>query len=280
MNPGIQVVLVLYKLQLAESPAWQSLQSIAATLDPRQLVSLLVYDNSPEPQPPLPSMIPTRYVSDVTNSGLARAYNTALELADEHRSSWLLVLDQDTVLTAEYWAELTKVLPDLPQQVAAVVPRLLERRFVHSPTHLPRLKHVPVTSPSGLLPTPVTAFNSGVLFRVAALTAGGGFDARFPLEFSDHAIFHRLQAEGGRVWLMEACLEHRLSTYQLGMDAKVERYLTMLRAERNFYHEYGTTLDRLFYRMRRAKQSIGQLLQVPDKRFALLSVRAALGLLP
>ena len=64
------------------------------------------------------------------------------------------------------------------------------------------------------------------------------------------------------------------------MDATVARYRNVLQAERDFYRDYGSPSDRVFYHLRRGKQTAAQLLRVQDKHFALLSLRAALGLLP
>jgi hypothetical protein len=128
-----------------------------------------------------------------------------------------------------------------------------------------------------MLTARVSAFNSGAAVRVSALQR---FPERYWLDFLDHAIFHELQAAGGRIWLLQSQLEHRLSTQRLGDEASLDRYRNVLQAERDFYREYGSFADRFFYHLRRGKQTAGHLLKVRDKRFALLSAQAALGLLP
>lgn len=283
-NPVVTAVLVLYRMQLHESRCYQSLVHSLRTSGRAGEVALFVYDNSPDagvaPAEAAADGFPgtLHYRHDPANGGVAAAYNAGLAEARHSGSVWLLLLDQDTELTREYVDELLSATHTVPGSVVAIVPRLLQNGLTHSPQNLPRLSHRPLgPSAAGLLPVQVTAFNSGAALRVAALDS---FPARYWLDFLDHAVFHGLQAAGGRIWLLRAALEHHLSTEQLGVEASVARYRNVLLAERDFYREYGSVPDRVFYHLRRGKQTVGHMLKVPDKQFALLSLRAALGLLP
>lgn len=284
MPSALTAVLVLYRMQLHESRCYQTLvQSLQRTGHVNQ-VTLFVYDNSPDtgaaPASDAADSFPgtLHYQHDPANGGVAAAYNAGLVEARRNGSAWLLLLDQDTNLTPGYVAELLQAAATVPGSVSAIIPRLTQDGLTHSPQLRPRLSHRSLAHDvTGLLPVQVTAFNSGAALRVAALDS---FPTRYWLDFLDHAVFHTLQKAGGRVWLLAATLEHHLSTEQLGVDATVSRYRNVLMAERDFYCDYGSTPDRLLYHLRRSKQAVGLLLHVPDKQFALLSLRAALGLLP
>src|SRR6201986_4137953 len=94
--PLILVVIVLYKCELEASQSFSSLLEIfreAPALGER--FSIVVYDNSPEPQTESLSAA-VHYVHDSSNGGLATAYNFALKRAEEEHCEWLLLLDQDT----------------------------------------------------------------------------------------------------------------------------------------------------------------------------------------
>ena len=279
VSSQLTAVLVLYRLGAQESPCFLSLRAALATMDrPPDSLTLLLYDNSPEASgiPDFPANI--RLVHNPANGGVAAAYNAGLDEARSNGSQWLLLLDQDTALTAEYLAELLAATESVDAAVAAIVPRLVQDGKTHSPQQLPRLSHRPLPEDAaGMLPVKVSAFNSGAVIRVGALRR---FPERYWLDFLDHAVFHELQAVGGRIWLLRSRLDHRLSTQRLGEDASLDRYRNVLLAERDFYREYGSSADRVFLHLRRTKQALGHLLKVRDKRFALLSARAALGLLP
>jgi GT2 family glycosyltransferase len=277
-KPRITAVLVLYGMQAEESICFRSLRDLLQGRADTAGFTLLLYDNSPEASGTWPFPAELVYRHDAANGGVAAAYNAGLQLARGNQSQWLLLLDQDTEITSAYFVELSDAIRDVPAEVAAIVPRLTQDGQTHSPQRLPRLSHHPLPeTAAGMLTIPVSAFNSAAAMRVSALK---GFPERYWLDFLDHAVFHELQAAGGRVWLLQSRLEHRLSTQRLGDEASLARYMNVLQAERDFYGEYGSVSDKFYYRLRRAKQTAGHLLKVRDKRFALLSARAALGLLP
>ena len=278
MSPRIYAVLVLYKLTPAESSAWQSLQTLAEAMPELCLPSLLVFDNSPQPQHLGASALSAEYISDPANTGLTAAYNTALQRAVGGGFEWLLLLDQDTTLTAEYWSDLLATLPSLPSDVAAVVPQLMEDGVAHSPTQLLRLTHKPVQT-AGLLPQPVTAYNSAAVLRVSALQTTGGFDDRFPMEYADHALFAGLQHKGYALWLLAAQVPHTLSTAQHLAAVSPARYAAMLSAEWRYHQAFSTGREKLWYRVRKLKDVLRRGLKPGGVRLALLEARALFGLL-
>ena len=277
----IAAVLVLYKRGPEQSETFRSLR---AGLRERPALaaqfSLQLYDNSPQAHPIPALAICVDYTWDAANPGLAQAYNAGLRHALKDGAEWLLLLDQDTVLTPEYLSELAASAASADAGVCALVPKLVhDGGGVHSPHLPPRLSHRPIAVAfTGIAPDQVAAFNSGALMRVSAVEAIGGFPASFPLDFLDHAVFSALQSRGGKVYVLKAALEHDLSTMTLGGDASLARYRKVLAAERAFYTQAGGT-PALWYRLRRLKQCAGHVLKQRDKRFALVDLQAALGLL-
>ncbi len=272
----VTAVLVLYRMTTEESPCFRSLRDLLQET-PFDGFCLLLYDNSPDASEAPAFPAPLLYRHDPTNGGVAAAYKTGLNEARANGSEWLLLLDQDTTLTAGYMDELRTTLPTVPGEVVAVVPRLVEGDQTLSPQFLPRLSHRALPeNMTGVLRETVSAFNSGACLRVSALTR---FPDNYRMDFLDHVTFHQLQANGGRLYLTRARLEHSLSTHQLAGEESLRRYRIMLWAERDFYREYGSITVRIFYHLRRIKQTAGHLIKVPDKRFARLSAQAAFGLL-
>lgn len=262
VSKSILAVLVLYKTEPAASPAFVALAdmlgrqpALAAAL------TLLVADNSREPHA-LPPGTPALYLHDGSNPGLARRYNHALDLAMEQRAPWLLLLDQDTQLTADYLDELLRLSESLltRREVAAIVPRLAIGTTIHSPhspSHRPRATPYDPQS-TGLLPGLIRAYNSGALLRVSALLAVGGFPLNYPLDYLDHATLHRLQSAGGRVYGMHARLQHDMSIYRPERHkdpAHAGRHRSQLSAEIRFYREHGTLGERLRHRIDLVRQA-------------------------
>jgi GT2 family glycosyltransferase len=253
-GPRILAVLVLYKRTPEESEAFTSLQSILQQRpDLAGGMSLLVYDNSPTAHeiPPLP--IATRYLSDTGNEGLSPAYNAGLRLAGEDSLDWLLLLDQDTSLTEAYLTEaisLTQLTED--NQFDAIVPKLVEDGLVLSPHLALTLRHPkPIdVATHGISAIQLHPYNSGAIFRVKALQEMNGFPEEFLLDYLDHATFRILQNRGGRIFVMQTTLEHKLSSNQEDRSddpALSARQKNVLQAERAFYRSYGTFRERFYY---------------------------------
>jgi GT2 family glycosyltransferase len=253
----IFAVLVLYKRSLEESETFSTLRSLLEKrTDLAGAMSLLLYDNSPVAQevPALP--IPTRYISNPSNPGLVAAYSAGLQLADEEAADWLLLLDQDTLLTETYLAEAvssTQLAGD--DQFDAIVPKLVEDGTVQSP-HLTITfrcpKPVDITT-HGISTVLLHPYNSGAVLRVKALREMNGFPEGFSLDYLDHATFRRLQSRGGKIFVMQALLQHKLSTNRTDVSddpVLFARQKSVLRAEQAFYRDFGTPRERFYYHAR------------------------------
>jgi len=276
----ILAVVVLYKVRAEQSQSFSSLQRLLAE-DPEaaRTIDLMVCDNTPYEQPQ-PAGFPGLYVSDTTNPGLAKCYNLALRVAQERGATWLLLLDQDTTLTAEYLREIVAQTREQAADtgIVALVPKLIQDGVVQSPHTRPTYRHAKFDrSVAGRYQGWLYAFNSASILRVAALEAIDGFPEQFWLDFLDHATFHRLQQAGGRLLVLDACLEHELSTNDIGKKdaASRKRYQNVLDAEHSFYRQYGSVADRIFHRIRLLRGFLGLLLKRRRPGEALVLLKAA-----
>ena len=281
--PLLVAVLVLYCREAEESEAFRSLLDFAEA-DPAapERLHLLVYDNSPEPHVLPGSGFTTTYQHDPANGGLAPAYNAALRIAERVGSDWVLLLDQDTLLNPPYLHELMAFVQGAGEknlEVVAAVPRLVQQGVVLSPRRRPQLRHRCLAADKpGIADEIITAYNSGAALRVSAMRRAGGFPLAFTLDFLDHAVFHRLQQDGGRIWLMRSALQHQLSTLSLGQGMSLQRYRRMLANERLFFRQRTGTADRFWYKLRLLKRVAGHAVLTRDKRFPLLELQSLLGL--
>ena len=164
-------VVVLYLRNLEESESFVSIAEIAGEVSGMaEHLHLLVFDNSPEPHPLPRTAMATTYWHDAANGGLAPAYNKALALACDLGTEWILLLDQDTLLHAEYLKEVLEFIADegrTDPRIGAAIPRLIEDGIVHSPRLRPKLKHGYLPRRAhGVATQWITAYNSGAVVRV------------------------------------------------------------------------------------------------------------------
>jgi GT2 family glycosyltransferase len=274
----LTAVLVLYGQSPGQSAALSSLlEAAAGRPEAAQRISLIIYDNSAEPHALSASMpFEAQYIHDAENAGLARAYNAALACARARGSTWLLLLDQDTLLSAEYLAELLDASDALASvgEVGAIVPKLWAGTRLYSPD-APFLFQIRQQfsddnfavdqNVTGMVARPLTAYNSGAALRVSMLEEIGGFPEDFWLDYLDHAVFQQLQLQGYRLWVMRTVLQQNLSHMDLG-SVSMPRHWSVLAAQTRFVLRFGSASDRLFFRWWLLKTSRTYLSTCSDKR--------------
>jgi GT2 family glycosyltransferase len=274
----VQCVLVLYKQRWEEAKSLRSLleickqeQSIASR------IALFVQDNSPEVNAPVAvdTSLQLEYYRAPGNPGLAEAYNRALAIARDRNVHWLLLLDQDTTLDRRFLLQLfAAVEGSASPQVCAFVPELVKDDLVLSPQTVGRVFYhrLPIGF-SGLASKPLVAFNSASCLNVAAMTAIGGFPGEYWLDYLDHIVFQRLQAAGGRVYVLDSQLKHNLSLQNIEAEVSIERYSNVLAAEWRYVKD--THGGSLLHRMRLLKRTLMQALKLKDKSYARLTLQFA-----
>jgi GT2 family glycosyltransferase len=255
-------VVVLYKMQPSQSPAFRTLRAAISGLEDGQVdIKILLYDNTPGGQDAGVLPADVQYKADVENSGLAKAYNYALDMAQEEGFDWLLTLDQDTTLPIDFLCKLCHAVTFVAplNTVAAIVPCVSAARRVMSPwtdrEYSLRLKYFPkefIGIPSGK----VYAINSASTIRVSALKAIGGYDLRFSIWGSDLVMYHRLHCNNFSIFVAgNIHVYHVVSSSDLKNLSTPKVYENALRAEEALYDEYMGRLGhivillRMFYRL-------------------------------
>src|SRR6516164_5268941 len=138
----ILAVVVLYKMGLGESRCLASLRKVLSEEELAATIELMVCDNSPYEQ-----MVPVDFIGsfhrDTTNPGLASWYNLALNHAEKSGIPWILLLDQDATVTAEYIREVVARTMEMEErhEIAAFVPKLIQDGAVCSPLTPPTYRH-------------------------------------------------------------------------------------------------------------------------------------------
>jgi GT2 family glycosyltransferase len=252
----ILAIIVLYKMTAEDSPTFVELSKFLKGNDAAsESIELMVCDNTPYKQT-APVDFSGSYIRDSTNPGLAEHYNLALRRAEELGGSWLMLLDQDTTVTAEYVEEALQRTATLAtdDRIAALVPKLVMNGILFSP-HLPgygKRAHPVDRNLTGVPGTRLVAFGSGALVKVSALREIGGFPEKFWLDFLDHATFLSLQDTGREIFVMHSALRHDVSAEKPDKQndpAYPARFENVLDAGLGLFQEYGSFRDRLLYRI-------------------------------
>jgi GT2 family glycosyltransferase len=237
----IFAVIVLYKTEPQSSVSLRTLRLAERAVPTGRLkLEVLLHDNTPGVRPAVPLENRTRYLAASGNAGLAQAYNGALATARNEGYDWLLTLDQDTVLPADFLGKLVDVLAKVANTpaIASVVPQIVGEGRRLSPYWF-QWGAFPRWFPKGFVGVPeqaTYAFNSASTIRVGALQEIGGYCPMFWLDNSDTYMFRRLDRKRKKVYVAgDIQVEHEFSMMQMEERISLDRYRNILLAESSFW---------------------------------------------
>ena len=234
---------------------------------------VLIHDNSPSSDfaaDELPEGF--RYYPAPVNHGLYAAYEGARLSAGAGRSGapaqgydWLLTLDQDTALPADFFKAIEpglRAAKDDPR-IAAIVPHLAEGNRLLSPAYVGLSRTRPMPASFGGVPRrEARAFNSAALLRIEALDAIGGFDPCFWLDHLDSWLHHQLYLQGWRMYVLDSLhLEHQFSLLNYRDRVPLARLRNFLAAESAYFDEYCSPAAGVAHTMQLAGRLVKQALR-------------------
>ncbi|MEK6396457.1 MAG: glycosyltransferase [Terriglobus sp.] len=237
----LYIVIVLYKMKPTASETFQTLlRSLDAVAEEDLSYRILLYDNTPPPQPPtgLPNRV--EYIASAANTGLADAYNLAISRAHEGGFEWLLTLDQDTDLPLDFIRKLIDVakICGARKEIAAIVPHIRAGSRDVSPNWFaggvwPRWFQ---RDYMGVPKQAVYAFNSGTSVRISSVESIGGYSPFFWLDYCDGYLYRQIERRGLKVYIAgHIHLQHDFSLLDVSNKMSLFRYRNSLEAGSAFY---------------------------------------------
>jgi GT2 family glycosyltransferase len=266
-------VMVRYQTPLAESKTLRGLcAAFASHPELAAFYKVMVWDNSPEVvvDPQLPAGFIYRHSQ--ANVGTSGAFNEACHYALERGHAWMLLLDQDMGIHAEFLQALIRHRDRVQErgEVAAIVPTVCAGGTVVSPRQ--QLVHRNRAYPAGecgVAEGEAIAINSGSLVRVSALEEIGGFSTDFWLDYSDFYVFHQFFLHGMKVWrAADAVLQHEMTVMDHERPMSPWRYRNFSVAESAFNDLYKGRLGNAFQTLRVFARAIKQRAQYGNPELA------------
>jgi GT2 family glycosyltransferase len=251
----ILAVMVRYRTPLEESRTLRGLR--AALRSDAELAgsyAAMIWDNSPEPAGDSERPASFLYRHAAANLGPSGAFNEARRYARARGHEWMLLLDQDTGVDAEFLRTMLRHLGQVAgrREVAAIVPTVCAGRTVVSPRQ--QLLHRNRAYPAGecgVAEGEAIAINSGSLVRVSALEKIGGFSTDFWLDYSDFYVFHRFYLHGLKLWrAADATLQHEMTVMDYEGSMQPWRYRNFSAAESAFNDLYKGRLENALQTLR------------------------------
>ncbi len=219
------------------------------------------------------------------NAGIARSLNAGLRAAREAGATWLLTVDQDSVLPDGYIDLLGAAIEDATAMLGARVGAVAAGRVDDDSGAF----GYPVDLVAGV-PTTPEVIQTGTAWHVEALTQIGGFDESFGIDAVDAAACVRLRALGRLVVIApELSIRHRIGHARairflghtvLATGHAPHRRMTMVRNRlRLMPEEFAQSPRHALRTLRRLVVNVALAVTVEDDRWE-QAKSSARGLLP
>jgi GT2 family glycosyltransferase len=276
---NIVVVVVLYNCLVSKSHTVQSLLAMPFHKTSKGFnVNVIIYDNGLDcPQELLSSHDHIRYFASSVNEGLPAAYNYALKEAWETNAEWLLLLDQDTKLPADYFENLYEVVaPHVTDlNVVAAVPKMYYQDVFFSPS---KVLYAGIMRPIegdffGIYTKELFAIGSCSLLRVDFLREIGGFSQDYWLDSLDRWLYKKVHMLKRRALVTDIVVEHELSVMNFNKFISEARYENILKYESKFMINHCSFFENIIFRLRLCLRSIKLYLNSDNKNFALITAK-------
>lgn len=245
-------IIVLYNCNLFESVSYKKCAEAGLA---NENFSLFVYDNSPVAQHTQSELSDYKivYVSDTSNPGVSKAYNTGTRYAKEHGFDWVLLLDQDTDFQDNTYVE--QVFSRIENNHNVLfVPQVVKRGAdVFSPLpmwhHIPKGKQYEPEHSYSL--KKVSIINSGMLVKVDAFFNAGGYNEKVPLDLADYQFIYRLQKKYPEFYLMDYKLVQSFSNDVDNIESLKFRFKNYCVSALHYEADFITKSDILFSMLKR-----------------------------
>jgi len=232
----------------------------------------MIYDNSPQSHrnQALQGFGRFTYIHDPTNGGTRAAYHSALERALAAGCQWILLLDHDTALPADFLETSSDaLLAARSRRLGALVPMVRAHGSVVSPAVIGHYgKVTPLVSGHNSAAQGLTAISSAALVRTEVLAKLAPIPACFALDYLDHWMFRSLAERGYSVAVSAAEVSHSLSSHDMRSLSSM-RLASILAAELQFLRgssKYSAASYLVWHILRTVR------IAVTTKRWALMRV--------
>lgn len=269
--------MVRYNTPLAQSHTAIGVRDALAS-NPllREKYRFLIWDNSPERLMDSGVPVPFEYRHSRHNLGISGACNGALQLAREQSHAWVLLLDQDTRVTAPFLEAMLRWSMDLAlrREIALAAPTVRVGAKIVSPRQqlFNRHRAYPDSAPC-IADGEAFAINSGSLLRTAAIHAIGGFSPDFWLDYSDIYVCHQLYLHGYKIWrATDVELQHEMSVMDYDRLMTPSRYINFSYAETAFNDLYKGTLENCVQNLRLLVRAVRQRRKYKDPAFSRITL--------
>ncbi|QDK70473.1 glycosyltransferase [Lactococcus protaetiae] len=232
---NLTICMVAYSKKFTDTTSFNQLNNFDSSV--KKQLNLIIFDNgienfTDEKLPDDFASVSYQFNTDKNERGTRIAYQYALT---NMHDSWLMLLDDDTLLTENYVKDL---LTEMSTAVVdAFCPQIFDEKIQISPTDSETIENLYFPKKPGIYTENITGISSGLVLSKKFMTEIDGFTKEFPLDYLDHWIFWQLRQHKKRIKIIDEKIQHQLSVQHLTGLSK-ERFAKIFTAEYHYYQHY------------------------------------------
>lgn len=226
----ILFILVCYKEKYWETASFLSLTYSHKVTADGMILNLYIADNTDvgnwncDPNRVLPDDINIFY-NKYNNPGLSYAYNRGADFAKKNGFSWIVLLDQDTVLPIDFYPTYNNAIlnSDIPLKVPIT---FIDGNRILSPSKYIAYRSILLTEVrKGLHDLQRHSFiNTGMLIKVDFYFNVGGYNEEIKLDFTDHDFVARCKKLTNTFEVVDVSLKQDFSSVTNKKEQAITRY--------------------------------------------------------
>jgi len=203
----IYSLIVIYNKHINDSVTYNCIKD-------NQNVHIIIFDNSENNifNKNFARKHRIEYYTENKNIGLSKAYNYVIKKINIINKNYLMILDDDTVITEEYLAEVHNKIEKSKCDI--LLPIVKSNDMILSPSNVQfgcRVKTIKNLSDIKL--NKITAINSGMVIRTTVFNDLQYDEAMF-LDYVDHMFMKRIREKKYNVYVMTSVINQNYSRNQ------------------------------------------------------------------
>ncbi len=222
--------IVVYNEFFWESITFNSLLSSFSKNKNNEEINIYIYDNSVRSQnidfPEFENDINIKYFAFNENRGISKAYNHLVNLALKDGFKWIVFLDQDTMLSLDFYHKYFDSICELEQSSNKMaVPVVKSKEHILSPFIYINFRSRFLNEPPSLINlNKHSAINTGILIECNYFNKIGGYNEKLFLDFCDHDFFDKLRGFDNTIRVINTELKQDFSTDTNTLHKALIRY--------------------------------------------------------
>lgn len=214
---------------------------------------IVVYDNSVKKSEIINQEFIHYYFSG-HNSGTAGAYRYGINYAIKNRIQWIVLLDQDTLISNENIEQIDKIIKIQSEgTIGAFLPNVMQGERRVSPCTVNKFGGMDCKISSKVVPNIISGISSGAILNVRIFQEIiNSIPVDLWLDYVDHWMYLQCQRMGFRIITTNINLQHNLSINNLSELSEI-RIRSIINGEKIYCKELGKFAYylwpiRIFYR--------------------------------